>query len=286
MIKIKSGNLYLVTGASGFLGFPLVKKITEEGGRVRALARDEGKLIDLKEKFPSIEIHPGDIYDKFEIKQAMDGVHGVFHLAASKHVGLAETYVRENVKSNTLGSLNILEESLNHPDLEFILGVSTDKAAQVSGVYGATKLLMERLFTQFESINPKCKYRIVRYGNVLYSTGSVLCKWKNLIEQGKEVVVTEPKATRFFWSVDQAIQLIVDGLENAPDSKPYCPSMKSMSIDNLLKAMIKKYSKGKDIPVKIIGLQAGENLHEKVLEEGPYSNESEQFTINEIVELI
>ncbi len=122
MIKIKSGNLYLVTGASGFLGFPLVKKITEEGGRVRALARDEGKLIDLKEKFPSIEIHPGDIYDKFEIKQAMDGVHGVFHLAASKHVGLAETYVRENVKSNTLGSLNILEESLNHPDLEFILG--------------------------------------------------------------------------------------------------------------------------------------------------------------------
>ena len=128
--------------------------------------------------------------------------------------------------------------------------------------------------------------RIVRYGNVLYSTGSVLCKWKALIEEGKEVIVTEPKATRFFWTVDQAIQLIIDCLTNAKDSKPYCPSMKSMSIDNLLKAMVKKYSNGKNIPIKVIGLQPGENLHEKVLEEGPYSSEAEQFNIDEIIELI
>ncbi len=285
-MKIKPNNLYLVTGGSGFLGHPLVQNIISKGGKVRVLARDEGKLVDLKEKFPSIEIFPGDISDRFEVKQAMENVNGVFHLAASKHVGLAEKYVRENVKSNTLGSLNILEESLNNPNLEFILGISTDKAAQVAGVYGATKLLMERLFTQFESINPDCKYRIVRYGNVLYSTGSVLCKWKALIEEGKEVIVTEPKATRFFWTVDQAIQLIIDCLTNAKDSKPYCPSMKSMSIDNLLKAMIKKYSNGKNIPIKVIGLQPGENLHEKVLEEGPYSSEAEQFNIDEIIELI
>lgn len=285
-MEIKQNNLYLVTGGSGFLGHPLVQNIISKGGKVRVLARDEGKLVDLKEKFPSIEIFPGDISDRFEVKQAMEDVNGVFHLAASKHVGLAEKYVRENVKSNTLGSLNILEESLNNPNLEFILGISTDKAAQVAGVYGATKLLMERLFTQFESINPNCKYRIVRYGNVLYSTGSVLCKWKALIEEGKEVIVTEPKATRFFWTVDQAIQLIIDCLTNAKDSKPYCPSMKSMSIDNLLKAMIKKYSNGKNIPIKVIGLQPGENLHEKVLEEGPYSSEAEQFNIDEIIELI
>ena len=284
-MKIIKNNLYLVTGGSGFLGYPLVEYILHNKGKVRVLARDEGKLVELKEKYPSIEIFPGDIADIFEVKQAMKNVNGVFHLAASKHVGLAETYVRENVKSNTLGSLNILEESLNM-DLEFVLGISTDKTAQVAGVYGATKLLMERLFTQFEMLNPKCKYRIVRYGNVLYSTGSVLCKWKALIEEGKEVIVTEPKATRFFWTVDQAIQLIVDCLEFAKDSKPYCPSMKSMSVDNLLKAMVKKYSKGNNIPIKIIGLQSGENLHEKVLEEGPYANECEQFTIEEIIELI
>ena len=215
----------------------------------------------------------------------MKGVNGVFHLAASKHVGLAETFVRENVKSNTLGSLNILEESLEC-DLDFILTTSTDKAAQVAGVYGATKFLVERLFKQFESINPNCQYRIVRYGNVLYSTGSVLCKWKDLIEQGKEVIVTEPSATRFFWNVEQAIQLIVDCLDEATDSSPYCPSMKSMRIDNLLEAMVQKYGDGQVIKIKEIGLQPGENLHEKVMEEGPYSNECEQFTIDEIKELI
>jgi UDP-N-acetylglucosamine 4,6-dehydratase/UDP-glucose 4-epimerase len=285
MIKIEQGKLYLVTGGSGFLGQPLVSYILEQGGRVRILSRDEGKLIETKEKFPSIEISPGDVSDRFEVAQAMEGVTGVFHLAASKHVGLAETFVRENVKTNTIGSLNLLEESLLH-DLEFILAISTDKAAQVSGVYGATKFLMERLVSQYEKINPKCKYRVVRYGNVLYSTGSVLCKWKELIEQGKEVVITEPSATRFFWSVGQAIELIVDCMENSKDSTPYCPSMKSMSIENLLQAMIEKYSNGKEVPTKVIGLQPGENLHEKVLEQGPYSNEVIQFTINEIKELI
>lgn len=284
-MKIEKGKLYLVTGGSGFLGFPLVDKIISEGAKVRIIARDEGKLISLKEKYPDVEIYPGDITDRFEVKQAMRGVNGVFHLAASKHVGLAETFVRENVKSNTLGSLNILEESLEC-NLDFILTTSTDKAAQVSGVYGATKFLVERLFKQFQSINPKCQYRIVRYGNVLYSTGSVLCKWKDLIEQGKEVIVTEPSATRFFWNVEQAIQLIVDCLEKAIDSSPYCPSMKSMRIDNLLEAMVQKYGGGKAIKIKKIGLQPGENLHEKVMEEGPYSNECEQFTIEEIKDLI
>ena len=135
-------------------------------------------------------------------------------------------------------------------------------------------------------MNPKCKYRIVRYGNVLYSTGSVLCKWKDLIEQGKDVIVTDPNATRFFWNVEQAIQLIIDCLSNSIDSTPYCPSMKSMSISNLLEAMIQKYGNNKPINIKEIGLQPGENLHEKVLEEGPYSNECKQFSIEEIKKLI
>lgn len=285
MIQIKQGELYLITGGSGFLGQPLVGYIVSQGGRVRILARDEGKLIETLAKYPTIEVSPGDISDEFEVQQAMQGVRGVFHLAASKHVGLAETFVRENVKTNVIGSLNILQESLLH-NLEFVLVVSTDKAAQVNGVYGATKLLMERLVKQFESLNTNCKYRVVRYGNVLYSTGSVLCKWKELIQQGKEVVVTEPNATRFFWSVDQAIDLIVDCMNTATDSTPFCPLMKSMSIKNLLQAMVEKYSNGREIPIKIIGLQPGENLHEKVLEQGPYSNEVTEFTINEIKELI
>lgn len=285
MIKIEKNKKYLVTGGTGFLGKSLVNYIISKGGIVRVLSRDEGNLILLKEHFPMIEIYPGDISDPYEIKQSMQDVNGVFHLAASKHVGLAESFVRENVKTNTLGSLHILEESLNQK-LDFVLGISTDKAAQVVGVYGATKLLMERLFKQYEKLNPDCKYRIVRYGNVLYSTGSVLCKWKDLIQQGKEVIITDPNATRFFWSIDQAIDLIIDCMENSTDATPWCPTMKSMSIQNLLQAMIEKYANNQKIAVKVIGLQPGENMHEKVLEQGPYSNEVEQFTVEEIKQLI
>jgi len=285
MIKIERNRLYLVTGGAGFLGKPLVEHILSQGARVRVLGRDEGTLVALKEKHPSVEIYTGDISDTFEVMQAMKNVTGVFHLAASKHVGLAEKFVRENIKTNTIGSLNIYEQSIKQ-DLTFVLVISTDKAAQVSGVYGATKFLMERLAKQYEDLNPKCKYRVVRYGNVLYSTGSVLCKWKDLIEAGKGVTVTEPKATRFFWTVEQAIELILDCMKHATDSTPYCPSMKSMSIANLLQAMVEKYSNGVDIPISIIGLQPGENLHEKVLDEGPYSNEVQEFTIEEIKELI
>jgi len=281
-----NNKLYLVTGGSGFLGVPLVERLLADGANVRILARDEGKLIEAKQKFPQVEILNGDISDIFEVRQAMKDVDGVFHLAASKHVGLAEKTVRETIKANTIGSMNILECSLDM-DLEFIVGISTDKAAQVSGVYGASKLLMERLFTQFERLNPNCDYRIVRYGNVLYSTGSVLCKWKDLIERDQELIVTEPKATRFFWSVDQALDLIYDCLENAKDSSPYVPSMKAMSIENLLDAMYRKYlPEGGTKKIKEIGLQPGENFHEKILEDGEDSSQAEQYTVEDIIPLI
>ena len=282
---IKKGKLYLVTGGSGFLGTPLCARILNLGGRVRVLARNEGNLIKLKQKYPAVEILTGNVADRFDVHQAVQGVDGVFHLAAFKHVGMAEKQVRACINSNTIGSLVILEETQNL-NLDFVLGISTDKAAQVAGVYGASKLLMERLFHQFAENNPDTKYRIVRYGNVLYSTGSVLCKWKELIENGDGVIVTDLKATRFYWTVDQALDLIFDCLDNAVDSSPFCPNMKALSIKDLLTAMVQKYANGREVPITTIGLQAGENLHEKVLDEGPFSDEADQYTIAEIIELI
>ena len=278
---------FLVTGGSGFLGTPLIEKLISRKAKVNVLSRNHGKLMELQQKFPTIETISGDVSDRFAVKHAISNVDGVFHLAASKHVTLAEKQVRECVLSNTIGSLTLLEESLNR-NLEFVLGISTDKASQVSGVYGASKFLMERLFQQFEQLNPNCDYRIVRYGNVLYSTGSVLCKWKNLLSEGKGIMATDLTATRFFWTVDQAIQLIFDCLENAIDASPYVPEMKAMSIGDVLEAMIQKYApKNGQLPeVKIIGLQPGENLHEKILENGKYSNEVERYTVEEIIELV
>jgi UDP-N-acetylglucosamine 4,6-dehydratase/UDP-glucose 4-epimerase len=276
---------YLITGGTGFLGESLVHRLLNKGCNIRVMSRNEGKLVALKQKFPSIEIYSGDVSDQFEVRQAMKDVNGVFHLGASKHVGMAEKFVRECVKSNILGSLNILNQTLEQ-DLDFVIGISTDKAAQVTGVYGASKLLMERLFKQFESINAACNYRIVRYGNVLYSTGSVLCKWKELIENKQQCIVTDLNATRFYWTVDQALDLIFDCLSKSKNSDPFCPSMKSMKIEDLLKAMYIKYGNGDYVEPKIIGLQHGENMHEKIIEDGLFSNEVENFSINEIIDLV
>ena len=287
MIDVKTNALYLVTGASGFLGQVLVREILKRGGKVRAMSRNEGKLIELKQQFDTnVEIITGDVANRVDVIQAAKGVTGIFHLAAFKHIGLAEELPHECTRTNVTGSLNILTETVDM-ELDFILGISTDKAAQVSGVYGSTKLLMERMFNQFEKINNKTNYRIVRYGNVLYSTGSVLCKWKELLQNGKEVIVTDPSATRFFWTREQAVQLIFDCLSQSKDSTPFVPDMKSMTIKNLLLAMSMKYlPKDCELKIKEIGLQPGENMHEKIIEDGKYSNEVEKFTIEEILDMI
>jgi UDP-N-acetylglucosamine 4,6-dehydratase len=276
----------LIFGGSGFLGKELVERIDSLGFKdVTIFSRDEGKLIELKQEYKYLEIVTGDISDKFEVYQAMKNKDYIFHLAAFKHVGLAEKQSRECVKTNLIGSLNILECSVDlKPDL--IITTSTDKAAQVNGVYGATKYLVEELFKQFEKVNEATKYRVVRYGNVLYSTGSVLCKWKKLISENKKVIITDPEATRFFWTVQEAVELLFDCIEDAADTSPYCPEMKSMAMGNLLEAMILKYGNGKRPKVKVIGLQQGENKHEMILREGPSSDEVEQFTVEEIMELI
>ncbi len=284
--NIEKGKTYLVTGGSGFLGKCLIKRIIKSGGKVKTIARDEGKLIELKQLYPEVEIITGDIADVFDLKQALKGINAVFHLAAFKHVGIAEDQPRECVKSNLIGSLNLLELTSNM-DLDYIMMISTDKTAIVSGVYGASKFLMERLTHQFENNFPHQKYRTVRYGNVLYSTGSVLCKWKDLLEANKEVIITEPEATRFYWTVEQAVDLIFDCLANATDSQPFVPEMKSIKMGDLLTAMAEKYlPEGGTLKVKKIGMQPGENLHEKVLTDGISSAEAEKFTVKEIKKMI
>ncbi len=277
---------YLITGGSGFLAYGLIDYLTNNNiMNISILARNEGNLIKVKQMYPHINIITGNLCDKKVVYKALDGISGVFHLAAFKHVGLAERYPLECIQSNINATLTLLECGLDF-DIDFIVGISTDKVCQVSGVYGATKYLMEKIFDDYEKINKKTQYRIVRYGNVLYSTGSVLCKWKDLIQQGKEVIITDANATRFYWTVEQAVQLIIDCLKNSKDTTPYIPEMKSIRMGDLLRAMIEKYSNGIDIPVKVIGLQKGENLHEKIDENGMDSNETPKYSITEIKKLI
>lgn len=263
------------------MGHELLKRLD---GEVRVVARNEGKLLELKEEFPHIEIVTGDISDPYICEKVCRGVDGIYHLAAFKHVGLAEKEnVRECVLNNVYASMNLLEQTRKNKP-EFMVGISSDKAGQVKGVYGATKFLMERLFAEYEVTNPDTKYRIVRYGNVLYSTGSVLCKWRDRLKEGKEVTITDFDATRFFWTVEEAVDLIFECLDKAENSKPYLKSMKAIRVGDLLEAMMEKY--GQSSHIKVIGMQPGENLHEVMHPDWPDSSQVEKFTKDEIMKLI
>ena len=280
---IKKGEKYLVTGGTGVVGQELCKRILELGGKVIVLSRTEEKLKKLQEEHNEIEIVVSDILDKASVKESMKGIRGVFHLTALAQ-GMQSGKPIKSINVNVLGSMNVLVESLN---TDFVLGVSSDKAVQISGNYGATKFLMEKLFGEFEEINPQTKYRIVRLGNVIYSVDSVLEKWKGKIQNNEEVIITEPKATRFFMTKEQSVDMIFNCLEKSKDSTPYFEDMKSTSMGNLLQAMSNKYlQEGSELSVNEIGLQPNENLHERVEEGGLYTNEIEQYTIEELEEMI
>lgn len=268
----------MVTGASGFLAEVLIPRLK---GKIRALARNEGKLVELKQKFPDIEIMTGDVADEWTIKRAMRGIREVFHLAAIKGVDIAERQPFQAIQSNIIGTLNLLAESLNEKPESFVM-ISTDKAAQVNGVYGATKFLGEKLMKEAELVNPDTKYRVVRYGNVLYSTGSVLCKWKEAMQKGEDVKITDPDMTRFFWTRERAVDLIFECLKESNDSTPYVPQMKATRMGDLLEAMMQKYGR---VKVETIGNRGGENQHETI-DGKVFSNEVDHFSIEEIKELL
>lgn len=286
-MKIMKGKTYCVTGGTGFIGSHVIDEIISNGAFVRTIGNDIHALSILKDKYnDKIEVIKGDIKDLNSIKQLVtDGVVGLFHFAALKYIGLAEENPRKCIYSNIMGTLNILNVSVEQ-GLEFVMSVSTAASIQNSTVYGATKMLMEKLFNQYQIENPDIKFRIVRLGNVLYSNGSVSYKWKDLVIKGEEVIITNGESTRFFMSIDEAVTSIFVCL-NTSTSSPYIPIMKSMSLDNLLSAIIIKYSsKDSDINVVTSVLREGENNHEKLNESGPYSNEVEQCTVEEILKII
>lgn len=285
---IIKNKIFVVTGGYGFLGSNLIADIISKGGKIRTIGRNMSKLLILKEKYgESIEIFHGDIKNLEEVSMLITKeVTGVFHLAAFKYVGGAENNVIECINSNIIGTMNILNISAKRK-VEFIMGVTGAAAVQVSGTYGATKMLNEKLFFNYQKEYSNIKFRILRYGNILYSTGSVSCKWRDLISRGESIVITDGDATRFFSTIEESIQLVYDCINNSTDFKPYMPILKSISINDLLQAMIIKYKPiDANININKIGMQIGENKHEKIDENGLNSFESKHITIEELLNII
>jgi UDP-N-acetylglucosamine 4,6-dehydratase/UDP-glucose 4-epimerase len=164
------------------------------------------------------------------------------------------------------------------------MAMSTDKACDPGWVYGGTKYLMEKLIEEYQNKYTNSKYRVIRCGNILYSTGSVLRIWQESLQNGKEIIITDPDATRYFWSANQVIDFMFDVAKNCNTCEPQSTHMKAVRMGTLLDAMQEKY--GKATNIKEIGLQEGENKHEKLTKDGPLSCDDEQYTIEEILELI
>lgn len=269
-----------ITGITGTIGSRLSERLLEKGHDVVGLTHSEKTFVEFKSKHPNIRLVLGDITDKKALADGMNEVDGVYHLAAQKSIDVSEIYVEYCCITNILGTINLLEESYRVKP-KFVLLTSSDKARQLSGVYGCSKYIGERLFEEAERTNPYTRYRVSVFGNVIYSTNSVLCKWKDNILNGKPIKVTNPNMTRFFWSADQAVDHMFDTLEQN-SSKPYVPNMKAISIGNLVEAMMQKYGR---VPIEIIGDRKGESLHES-LGDGIMSNEVKQYTIEEMMEII
>jgi UDP-N-acetylglucosamine 4,6-dehydratase len=280
---IEKNKTYLVTGATGTIGKRLCDKIISLKGNVIALSRNKKELDLLKQKHSNIKTISGDISQYRIVEYAVQNVDGIFHLAALA-AGSQSGKALESINTNILGTINILNTSL-YQEFDFIVGISSDKAVQISGVYGATKFLNEKLFLEYEQ-NPDTNtaYRIVRLGNVIYSTDSVLEKWKTLICNGQEVKLSHPDATRYLITVDDAIDIILKSLHHK-NATPYYTTMRSTKMKNLLEAMILKYS-STSIPVTITGLSINENKHEKIAKNSITSEYSKHYNIKELRDII
>jgi len=218
----------VIFGGSGFLGTSLIERLISKGRtNIVSMSRNEGEAVKLKQKFPQVQIVIGDICNPWDVKRAMRSADEVYLLSAMKHVGLSESQVQACMNTNVIGTMNVVNESLiTMPKV--LVFISSDKAAQPNGVYGCSKKIGEKLLDEAERVNPITKYRVVRYGNVLFSTGSVLCKWKEKMLAGQEIIVTDVESTRFYWPVSDAVDLIFICVDLAIDSHPFITEIGAM----------------------------------------------------------
>lgn len=282
MVIIKN-KTYVVTGANGFLGKELTKRIISQGAYIRTICLNKDDALELSEKYGEyIKVFNGDIKDPTLVNMLITpNVEGVFHLAAFKYVGLAEKETLNCINSNVIGTINILDSSVRS-SVKFVMCASTAAAVKVSGVYGASKMIMEKLFEEYQRKNEDIVFKVLRYGNILYSTGSVLCRWKDAIINHDEIIITDENSTRFFTTLEESIDLIFDCINS--DDLLYIPQLKSFRMGDLLECLEDKYAdENYKSNIKKIGLQPGENKHEKLSKDGLASNEVERFTKKEII---
>ncbi|KKU77984.1 MAG: Polysaccharide biosynthesis protein CapD [Parcubacteria group bacterium GW2011_GWA2_47_64] len=278
MRNIFKGKTILVTGGTGSIGSEIVRQLLRMKPKsIRVFARHEDRhhqlMQELAKHADTVRFVVGDIRDKERLMLAMEGVDIVFHAAALKHVPLCEYNPFEAVKTNIVGTQNVIEaaraEGVSH-----VIGISTDKATEPEGVLGVSKLMAEKLFlsTYFYKGNTKTKFTCVRFGNVLGSRGSILSLIKRQIAQNQKVTVTDPKMTRFLMTIPQAVSLLLDTAAKGKGQEIFVLKMPSVRLGDLIEEAIGYFAplygkKASEVRTAIVGKRDGEKLHEKLLAE-------------------
>ncbi len=276
MKKVYENKTILVTGGAGSIGSALVKKILHYNPKaVRVLDINETGLFNLKQQLHSnkIRILVGDVRDKERLVRAVENADIIFHAAALKHVSLCEFNPFEAIQTNVLGTKNLIEAAMDQRVDKFIT-ISTDKAVNPINVLGASKLLAERLTVSANLYKGKRKtiFSCVRFGNVLNSQGSVLPVFKEQIEKGGPLTITDDKMTRFVMSIDKATELVLKAAQMSLGGEIFILKMAALKIKDLARAAINEFAtvyghSPKKIKTVLIGKCNGEKMYEELMNE-------------------
>jgi len=259
------GKKVLITGGTGSLGNALTQRLlTENVDTIRIFSRNENKQLEMASKFHDDRLRflLGDVRDYNRLTRACEDIDIVFHTAALKHVPIIEYNPFEAIKTNVMGSQNVIDACLEE-DVEKAICIGTDKAVSPLNTYGATKLLMEKLFitasNYLKKERHKTKFIALRYGNVLGSSGSVIPKFINQIKNNGKITITDSNMTRFSISIDEALDFILKATEIGKGSEIFVPKLRAYSLMDVKDALFDLLGKTDE---QIVGIRPGEKLHE------------------------
>lgn len=255
-------KVILITGGTGSFGNAFTKILLEKykPRKIIIFSRDELKQFEMQQVFDSPEMRYfiGDVRDKERISQACNGVDYIVHAAALKQVPAAEYNPTECIKTNINGAQNVIQAAIAN-DVEKVIALSTDKAANPINLYGATKLASDKLFVAANNMvgSGQTRFACVRYGNVVGSRGSVVPFFEKLVAEGADdIPITHESMTRFWITLQQAVEFVVTNFRRMQGGEIFVPKIPSVNILDLAKAY------APDLPTKIIGIRPGEKLHE------------------------
>jgi len=284
----------LITGGTGSFGQAFTEyelKNNKFGGKIIIFSRDELKQEQMERKYKLLDSDErmryliGCVRDKDRLQLAISDAHYIIHAAALKRVPNAEYNPTEYIKTNILGSQNLIDCCLsawNKGSYIKVIALSTDKAVSPINLYGATKLVMEKMILTANNIHGESgpKFSVVRYGNVADSNGSVIQVFKEQISKGLPITITDPKMTRFWITLESAVKFVIESVRKMNGGEVFIPTMPSFNVIDLARAfthykqILLPYEEDKNI--KIIGIRPGEKLHEQINED-TFSNENDKW---------